>query len=534
MNITRLKLAGVAIAASMTAMVIVLSCAIGSKDTRASRYIQHIDGMQPQEAGEEGRFADGLFAVGPEFSSHLPLLAIDAEPTYGNATSFVSVYNNGGINRVIGGPTMRAEAHIERERAEPGRSKSDYRLRFAAGSGLENGAGPLGMGLGDEWALKGMAADKSLLRDYIAYTLAAEVMPHTPKALFCELLLKTGGGYRYEGVYLLVEDAKECFCQGDADYLLRRSLSARGGEALDTWATREKITAGHLEVLYPARGDLTEAQTEKIAADVSEAEKTLYSEDPEIFLEYPDLIDVDSFVDYFLLNEFFMNYNSGIFSAHMYKNSDGKLCMGPLWKFEDAADNMARYSADPDKILFPLSPWYERLVKNTDFVKKTINRWRALSRSVLAPDNVERMIDQTVSYLGDSLERERSRWGNARAAKYALRDFDPAKNMAIGTALGLKMNLAGGDIPAGAGVEEKNAAYAATRRQTDTYEQEIIRLRYLLRRHASKMSMLMPSLMKNNDEMIDATDDISFNSSLALGYILLFIGSIRVARKAMK
>ena len=69
----------------------------------------------------------------------------------------------------------------------------------------------------------------------------------------------------------------------------------------------------------------------------------LYSQDEALFKTYDRYIDVDSFVDYFLLNEFFGNYDAGNHSTYMYKESGGKLHIGPVWDFDQAMNN---YFAD--------------------------------------------------------------------------------------------------------------------------------------------------------------------------------------------
>ena len=50
-------------------------------------------------------------------------------------------------------------------------------------------------------------------------------------------------------------------------------------------------------------------------------------------------LDMDSFVDFFIINEFFASYDAGQHSTYMYKSAEGKLTMGPYWDFDGAMDN---------------------------------------------------------------------------------------------------------------------------------------------------------------------------------------------------
>ncbi len=60
------------------------------------------------------------------------------------------------------------------------------------------------MGADDNWVLHGPFLDKTLLRNYICYQLAGEIMPYTPDTRFCEVFLNGS----YQGVYLCMESVK--------------------------------------------------------------------------------------------------------------------------------------------------------------------------------------------------------------------------------------------------------------------------------------------------------------------------------------
>ena len=54
---------------------------------------------------------------------------------------------------------------------------------------------------------------------------------------------------------------------------------------------------------------------------------------------YEDFIDVDNWIDYFIIQEFVKNVDVGWSSVYMYKEPQGKLTFGPLWDFDLAYGN---------------------------------------------------------------------------------------------------------------------------------------------------------------------------------------------------
>ena len=64
------------------------------------------------------------------------------------------------------------------------------------------------IGTDSEWILNVSFIDKSLLRNYLAYITAGEIMPFVPDAEFCEVIWKDGESFSYQGVYLMMESVK--------------------------------------------------------------------------------------------------------------------------------------------------------------------------------------------------------------------------------------------------------------------------------------------------------------------------------------
>jgi hypothetical protein len=164
--------------------------------------------------------------------------------------------------------------------------------------------------------------------------------------------------------------------------------------------------------VYPNENLLSDWEIKNIENELSEIEQCLYSDDPDEFLKYEDYLDVDSFVDYFLVNEFFMNYDAGNNSTYYYKTINGKLAIGPLWDYDNCFDNYSEAIANYEYCSFENQPWFERLVKDEKFQEKLLDRYEELRKTYLNTEYIENFIDDTMAYLGNASSRDYSRWKN--------------------------------------------------------------------------------------------------------------------------
>ena len=121
-----------------------------------------------------------------------------------------------------------------------------------------------------------------------------------------------------------------------------------------------------------------DAQYQYISRLVNEFENTLFSSnftDPQS--GYARHIDVDSFIDWYLISEITKNVDSRFFSSIYFHVVPGqKIKMGPLWDFDLSFGNVDY--ADPE---FPegwwikFNPWFERLFQDPAFVEKVKTRF---------------------------------------------------------------------------------------------------------------------------------------------------------------
>lgn len=472
---------------------------------------------------------DPLAAIGEDFtvditkfSSHLPLVILDTngtEPpihTYLDATEerFLAIEGvepyvvgkisviaqEDGENTVLDKPQVSSYMRIKRRgNSSMLYEKAQWLLKLETAYGEENDLDMLGMGKEHEWILNGSMFDKSMLRNYLAYSTAASFMPYVPDSRYCEVLLKEGEQYTYQGVYLLMENIKQGEDRVDIEkyhpkddfnsYLVRRDRYEEGVNILDTYAVANGYCAEYFELLYPSKRRVTPEMLAYVEDDISAIEKILYAEKEDVFRTYAEVIDVDSFVDYFLLNEFFASYDAGNFSTYFYKDVGGKLKMGPVWDFDGTMDNYKQEALDTDALAMQTKPWFAQLCKDERFIKKLEARYVELRRGPFSEQAIANKIDEIVAHLGGAQEREWSRWGHwyTTENEYSL-------------------------------LPEKDADGKILIRNAVTFEDEIYRLKTVLREHSRQM----PEALRGLEKMTETTTGIDS----WMGWLLLLAAGI--------
>jgi len=347
-------------------------------------------------------------------------VGVDYDPNIEGSLSLIDA-KDGGDNHLSDPPQLTTGMRIHiRGASSQTFPKKQYHITFLNPDGTTNEQDVLGMGLSGEWVLNISYIDKSLLRNYLAYTIAAQVMPHAPRARFCEVFFKEGSIYRYKGLYLLIQPINRGNSMiplskydknfTESSYILRRDRFSESGLILNTYGTKNKLTAEYLSVMYPPQDRITAKTTQYILDDINKFEEALFAEDRDEFLKYKDYIDIDSFADYFILNEFFGNYDSIEHSAYMYKEVNGKLTMGPVWDFDRAIGNDYPNILKIDTTAMHDGVWFRQLLRDGNFVKLIIDRYAELRKGALSDAYIDATIDAAIRHISPAQQRDWNRW----------------------------------------------------------------------------------------------------------------------------
>lgn len=431
----------IGIAAFLLAAVVVVQATLmeGSVD-KTERVHQHLAAAEKKPC--QADHSDGTLCT------HLPLLCIETdgqtipgvkineldafgESLYSTAEdgdSMIQVRmqvfdSPDSYNHPTDRPTLSTETRI-RVRGHSSRDfeKAPYLLKLVTHEGEERDEALLGMSPHNEWALHGPYLDKSLLRNYLFYNLSGELMEYAPNCRFCELILN--GDYR--GVYLLTEtitagegrlpiNKKE---KGSllSGYLLRIDRPTVADletlRDVDVLTERANIQRQDVEIRYPGKNRLTEEMKTGIERDFSAFEKALYSYDFDTGeYSYKQFIDVDNFVDYYIINAITSNVDAGRFSTYIYKSVDGlyRMC---VWDFNNSCDNFktAQVGSDFDSLRW--AAYYDMLFRDRAFVKRVISRYHEQRKGLLSDAALDEYIDDTLAFLGDAVDRNSVRWAD--------------------------------------------------------------------------------------------------------------------------
>ena len=266
--------------------------------------------------------------------------------------------------------------------------KKPYRLK------LTNSTSLLSMPANRDWALLANYADKTLMRNDVAFELSRLMgMEYTTRSTYVELQLN--GAYR--GVYQLVEHIRVGADRvnipelkvGDTGpgvisggYLIE--IDYRRGEAFcfdsERGSTMTFCLKNPDKLLEPG----WEAQRGYIKEYIDQTEQAIFSSqfaDP--VAGYAAYLDVDSAISYYLINEVFKNVDGNLrLSTFLYKKRDGKLTFGPVWDFDIAIGNVNYGNADlTDGWHIRSAPWFTRMFADPVFEGKVKARWAQLKAS---------------------------------------------------------------------------------------------------------------------------------------------------------
>ena len=269
----------------------------------------------------------------------------------------------------------------------------------------------------EDWILYGPYSDKSLVRNVLIYELSNNMGQYASKTKFYELEINE----IFQGTYVLMEKIKRDRNRVDISknkveditggYIIKIDKPTGDGDWYDeniAFASQYNTTGllvdtGNINFLYeyPKADDVSDEQKKYIQDYIHLFETALISEDFEsIENGYSQFIDLDSFIDFFILNEFSKNPDGFRLSTYLHKEKGGKLKMGPIWDFNLAFGNVNYCDGDSpygwahrfndicsgDNWQVPF--WWNRFLDDPEYVSLLKERWAILRSEILSSDTV--------------------------------------------------------------------------------------------------------------------------------------------------
>ncbi|MBQ0070539.1 MAG: CotH kinase family protein [Spirochaetales bacterium] len=284
----------------------------------------------------------------------------------------------------------------------------------------------LGMAKSKKWVLIANHTDKSLMRNLYASYLGNTIYSREWNPSFRVVELFLSGSYK--GTYILGESIKidkKRVNIPDVSEPLSEWKDANGDGIVDLYDggflleinermdEKRNFRSTH-GVAFSLKDpdEVSEEVFSHIKGIVDNTEAALFGpnfQDTET--GYASVLDVDSLVDWYLMNEFAKNKDAKFFSSVYlyYSPSDGRLHMGPNWDFDIAYGNVAGTpAADSEGFWILDTPWFSRLFEDPAFVEKVQTRWNETKTDLLL--SITDWIPSMEEFLTPTANLNFSRW----------------------------------------------------------------------------------------------------------------------------
>ncbi|MEN5194443.1 CotH kinase family protein [Sphingobacterium faecium] len=291
----------------------------------------------------------------------------------------------------------------------------------------------MGMKAHKRWVLLANHADKTSLRNRVAFELGKKLgLAWTPDSRFVEVILNG----KFLGNYLLTEQIKIDSKRVNIEEVDNKETDVNkitGGWLMEidryysngeTRYFRPELS--QLPIIVKEPEDANSAQMNYINTYFNTLEQLIYPTLPKgtpyhkgntplagipDSAEYGKYIDINSFINYWLVQELTENRDSRLpGSVYMYKGTNKKLSIGPLWDFDQTtftgSSSWLHYdytpSANEYTALEYRSLYYSQLFKDPKFKSKAKERWKEIYPTLL--NDIPLFIDREYNLIGKSLD----------------------------------------------------------------------------------------------------------------------------------
>ncbi len=377
-------------------------------------------------------------------SSNLPIIlintggmAIPNEPKM--QVQMGIIYNGIGVRNYITDPFNNYNNKIGIETRGSSSSsfpQKTYGFETRDINGIQKDTVVLGMPTEHDWILYAPYDDKTCLRNVLSYDVANKTGHYASRTKFCELVING----QYQGIYVLMEKIKRDNNRVSISTLLPTDITGdqlTGGYIIKVdrvdgptsyWTSPYLASDGssvNFVHVYPKDGIIAPQQRNYIMAYIDTVENVLAGS---MFADqingYRKYIGVNSFIDYFILNEVSKNVDGYRLSTFFYKDKQsigGKLQAGPAWDY-----NLAWWNAD--YCLGDLATgwaydigavcpggwqpnfWWGRLLQDPTYTAQLRCRWEELRLTTLSIPVLNNYVDSLATYLNEAQARHFTAW----------------------------------------------------------------------------------------------------------------------------
>jgi hypothetical protein len=305
--------------------------------------------------------------------------------------------------------------------------KKQYGFSTLNNLGIDSSASLLNMPSESDWVLLNPYTDKTFMRDVLIHTLAREMNWYSSRTEFVELMIDG----QYQGVYVLMEKIKRDDERVD---IAKLTNTANNGDSVTggyickvDWSTGNSggFWSSFLGLNFqnhePKWNEITTQQQIYLENHINTFETALSGPNStNANIGYRKFLNVFSFVDYFLMQEFSNNLDGYRASNYIHKDRNsrcGRITIGPFWDFNITLGN-ANLCNGNSKIGWQYidgcpggtSAWFTYLLQDQWFKNLMNCRYNELRQTIFSVNSINAHIDTFRNHLLQAYVRDSAKW----------------------------------------------------------------------------------------------------------------------------
>ena len=316
--------------------------------------------------------------------------------------------------------------------------KKPYQIKFDKKQNL------FGMGKAKKWILLANFYDGTMIRTKLFFDLADEIgMDYVSKSVFVDLYIDGD----YKGVYQLIEKIEVGTTRVDLTneegVILEMECNPRLEEGDINFISQETGKAFvYKDYVYDFEDESTPERVQRINEIKAMVEGKINAFEAAIYAAEPDwdtissMIDVDSFIRYFFLNEYGEQVDCTFSSTYFYiDGADDVIHCGPVWDFDRCCGFSYVHGGDTDFMKNIIENtdyyrvgWYKELFRNPEFSKRAGEIYDETVKAAFDTAKVNAQIDAYQAPLMPSLLMNHVKWpvhyDNDHTADYFEEDLE--------------------------------------------------------------------------------------------------------------
>lgn len=294
--------------------------------------------------------------------------------------------------------------------------KKSYQIKLSSKKNV------LGMGKAKTWILLANYADSSLMRNKITSDFANDLgLKYTGKSAYIDLWIDGN----YQGNYMIMEKVQvnqNRVNLTNNDGLIAEIDNNYYSDESNYFISKKSGTSFVLKDSVADDEDKTNSQSKKAFKAfqdyINQFEEYLYSDNKD-WKKISEMIDVESFIKYYFVQEFTEDPDGCRSSLFMYKDgASDKLHMGPIWDYDSSLGNYTSthlggnpnidYVINIKKYMPNSNDWYKELFQIKEFRDLVAQMYNKNIKSYLK--NITTNINKYKTELSQSASMNFIRW----------------------------------------------------------------------------------------------------------------------------